>query len=102
MLYHIKADKISAGLQVYTGIGWEWRNLNIQYDYLLNDGIFDNKIEFTSRRRFTYGAQGTIGIEYSYFQLPVSAFMELEVFVDLLRDPGFYKIQGGVGLRYVF
>ncbi|MBX2968755.1 MAG: hypothetical protein KF803_05255 [Cyclobacteriaceae bacterium] len=102
VLYHIKADKISAGLQVYTGIGWEWRSLNIQYDYLLNDGIFDNQIEFITRKRFTYGAQGTLGIEYSYFKMPVSAFMELEVFVDLLRDPGFYKVQGGVGLRYVF
>ncbi|MBX2944262.1 MAG: hypothetical protein KF725_00400 [Cyclobacteriaceae bacterium] len=102
VLYHIKADKISQGLQAYAGLGWEWRSLNIQYDYLLNDGILDNKIQFITRSRFTYGAQGTLGIEYSYFKMPVSAFMELEVFVDLLRDPGFYKIQGGVGLRYIF
>lgn len=102
VLYHIKAEKISTGLQAYAGIGWEVRRLHIQYDYLLNDGIFDNKIEFINRTRFTYGAQGTIGIEYSYFSMPISAFMELEMYVDLLRDPGFYKIQGGVGLRYVF
>lgn len=102
VLYHMKADKISQGLQVYAGLGWEWRYLKIQYDYLVNDGIFDDKIEFITRDRFTYGAQGTVGIEYSYFKMPISAFMELEVFVDLLRDPGFYKIQGGVGLRYVF
>lgn len=98
----MKADKISQGLQVYAGVGWEWRNLNIRYDYLLNDGILDNKIEFTTVNRFTYGVQGTVGIEYSYFKMPISAFMELETYVDLLKDPGFYKIQGGVGLRYIF
>jgi len=34
--------------------------------------------------------------------LPVSAFMEIEVFTDILEDPGWSRFQGGVGLRFVF
>ena len=43
-----------------------------------------------------------MGIEYAYFSLPVSAFMELEYFTDMQTDPGYARIEGGVGLRYIF
>lgn len=102
MLYHMKVEKISPGLQVYVGLGWEVRSLSLQYNYFLNDGPLENKIETFDASRFTYGIQGTIGIEYSYFRLPVSAFMELDVYNDLLKDPGYRKVQGGVGIRYIF
>jgi hypothetical protein len=102
VLYHIKAEKISPGLQAYVGLGWEARSLDITYDFFVNDGIIENTIERISRSRFTYGVECTVGIEYSYFTLPISAFMELEMFADLMKDPGYRAIQGGVGLRYIF
>ncbi|MFN3839559.1 MAG: hypothetical protein ACK4RF_02535 [Cyclobacteriaceae bacterium] len=101
-LYHIKADRVSRGLQMYAGLGWEFRKLNISYDYFVNEGIIENKIERITVDRFTYGIQATFGIEYSYFNLPISAFMEIDLYNDLLKDPGYRRIQGGVGLRYVF
>ncbi|MCK6616948.1 MAG: hypothetical protein L6Q51_04825 [Cyclobacteriaceae bacterium] len=101
-LYHIKADRLSQGLQLYAGLGWEFRKLNISYDFFVNDGPLENKVERITVDRFTYGIQATIGIEYSYFSLPVSAFMELDLYNDLLKSPGYRRIQGGVGLRYVF
>lgn len=102
VLYHIKVDKISPGLRTYAGLGWEFRNTDLTYNFFINDGIIENEISSITRSWFTYGVEGTVGIEYSYFTLPVSAFMELEFYYDLLNDPGYYRIQGGVGLRYIF
>jgi hypothetical protein len=48
------------------------------------------------------GPQVAVGIEYSYFSIPISAFMELEYFTDIQADPGWTRLEGGVGLRYVF
>jgi hypothetical protein len=101
-LYHIKLDKISTGLQLYFGPGWEVRSLALSYNYFINDGPLENKIEQLEAKRFTYGIQGTVGLEYSYFRLPLSAFIELDMYYDLLKDPGYRRVQGGIGLRYVF
>jgi hypothetical protein len=107
-LYHLDAKKISAGLQVYAGLGWEWKNSKVQYDYVYErePSISDPEPENTPgrfvRSRFTHGPQAVIGIEYSYFQLPISAFMELEYFADVHADPGWRRTEGGVGLRYIF
>jgi len=101
VLYQVGIDEISPGLQLYVGLGWEVRNLKIKYDYFAQeDDIsknFNNEYD-----RLTQGAQGVFGIEYSYFKLPISAFMELEYYYDVVKDPGWQKTQGGVGLRYVF
>jgi hypothetical protein len=48
------------------------------------------------------GPQIVGGIEYAYFQLPLSAFMEVEFFTDVQADPGWQRFEGGVGLRYIF
>lgn len=102
LLYHIDAEKISPGLQIYGGLGWEIRNLTIRYDYIAQTTPSETKFFDSSISRFTQGVEAVVGIEYSYFKLPISAFMELEYYYDLYKDPGWYKIQGGVGLRYIF
>jgi hypothetical protein len=106
-LYHIQGDKISPGLQVYFGGGWQWKSANTQYDYFYNrttadgDGVV-SEFRVTTRKRFTMGPQLIVGFEYAYFQLPISAFMEVEFFSDVLADPGWQRFEGGVGLRYIF
>lgn len=103
LLYQMNIEQVSPGLQLYAGLGWEIRNLKIQYDYYAEDGVPPIQTNFKSTHdRVTQGAQAVIGIEYSYFKLPISAFMEMEYYYDLLKDPGYRKVQGGVGLRYVF
>lgn len=108
LLYHFDASKISTGLQVYVGAGWEWKNTRLQYDYFYEEPATPTNPDPESTTgnftvsRFTQGPQAVIGIEYSYFQLPISAFMELEYFVDVSLDPGWRRVEGGVGLRYVF
>jgi hypothetical protein len=100
-LYQFNAEKISPGLQVYVGAGWEIRNLTLQYDYFSEEVSLPKNYR-DQHSRLTQGIQGVAGIEYSYFKLPISAFMELEYYYDVMKDPGWTKIQGGVGLRYVF
>lgn len=101
-LYQWDADVISEGLQVYAGLGWQWRQTKITYDFLFEDGLFETQIGKFTERRFTYGPVAVVGFEYAYFSLPVSAFIEIEWFTDALLDPGYKRFQGGVGLRYIF
>ena len=101
-LYQWNADKISKGMQFYTGLGWQWRSTSITYDYLQTVGNLDSKFQRVSKSRFTYGPVAIVGFEYSYFSLPISAFIEVELFTDALIDPGYRRFQGGTGLRYVF
>jgi hypothetical protein len=104
LLYHVDVTKISPGLQLYVGGGFEWKRTRLQYDYTYSSGGFRDLDEFGrfERSRFTMGPQIVMGIEYSYFSIPISAFMELEYFSDILADPGWAKLEGGVGLRYIF
>ena len=74
----------------------------MQYDYLYEDGFNDSKLGKLTVNRFTYGPVAVLGFEYSYFTLPISAFIEVEWFTDALLDPGYQRFQGGVGLRYIF
>lgn len=104
-LYQWDAEKISKGLQLYAGAGWQWRNTVLEYDYNFNDQSSnqdDGKFGKFTETRFTYGPVFLVGFEYSYFSLPISAFIEVEIFTDALIDPGYQRFQGGVGLRYVF
>jgi hypothetical protein len=101
-VYHFDAKKISPGLEAYLGVGWEWKNTHLEYDYLYNNGIDENEFGRFKRNRLTMGPQFVAGIEYAYFQIPVSAFIELEYFTDIQADPGWHRFTGGIGLRYIF
>ncbi len=104
-LYQWDAEKISKGLQLYAGLGWQWRNTVLEYDYNFDDrssNTDQGKFGKFTETRFTYGPVVVLGFEYSYFSLPLSAFIEIEMFTDALIDPGYQRFQGGVGLRYVF
>jgi hypothetical protein len=101
-LYQWNVEKISPGLQLYAGLGLQWRSTKLLYDYIYEDGLFENQLGNFKRSRFTYGPSAIVGFEYSYFSLPLSAFIEIEYFTDALLDPGYHRFQGGVGLRYVF
>ena len=106
LLYHVDAGEISDGLQGYAGIGWEWKRTHIQYDYQYNPDISapqpGDPFGSFERNLVAMGPQLVMGIEYAYFSIPISAFMEVEYFADIQADPGLRRFEGGVGLRYVF
>ncbi|NJN43220.1 MAG: hypothetical protein HC811_14325 [Flammeovirgaceae bacterium] len=101
-LYQWDAEKISKGLQLYAGLGWQWRLTTLEYNYNYVDGFSESLFGSFTETRFTYGPTVILGFEYSYFTLPLSAFIEVEWYTDVLLDPGYNRFQGGVGLRYVF
>jgi hypothetical protein len=101
LLYSFDAKRISKGLQIYGGIGLQGKSTQLRYAFIYNysNNIYPGQFD---RRRMTLGQTTILGIEYSYFNLPISAFMEVELFTDIMKDPGWQRFQGGAGLRYVF
>jgi hypothetical protein len=105
VLCHVDFMKISEGLQGYAGAGWEFRRTQLQYDYQYvqaNDAPMEDPFGTFERSRMTIGPQVVVGIEYAYFRIPISAFMEIEYFTDVQADPGWQRFEGGAGLRYIF
>jgi hypothetical protein len=98
-LYQWDVDNISKGLQLYAGLGWQWRSTILTYNYSYQSGTQYGSF---TRNRFTYGPVVILGFEYAYFTWPVSSFIEVEMFTDDMADPGYHRFQGGIGLRYVF
>ena len=81
VLYSFDAKRISPGLQIYAGLGIQAKNAVIKYDYLYSKGA--QSFGSFDRSRFTLGQTTVLGIEYAYFQLPISAFIEMELFTDI-------------------
>jgi hypothetical protein len=101
LLYTIDARTLSPGLWLYTGVGIEARDLKITYQYVTNEPLPPDT-RMAQRKRPTQGIEAIIGLEYANFKFPISTFMELEYYYDIGKDPGWTKLQGGVGLRYIF
>ncbi|MEM9857572.1 MAG: hypothetical protein AAF843_09455 [Bacteroidota bacterium] len=102
MLYQHDASKLLKGLQWYVGAGFQWRQVDITYEYLLDISFSTSETGRFDVTNSTMGPTAVLGFEYAYFQLPISAFMEVELFTDIDNDPGWTRFQGGIGLRVVF
>ncbi len=102
VLFQGDASKFLQGLQWYLGAGLQWRNPDIQYEYLLQTSFDRNEILTLDNSYLTMGPTVVFGIEYAYFNLPISAFMEVEWYTDISQDPGWQRFQGGVGIRVIF
>ena len=102
VLYHSKADKLFPGLQSYIGLGFQFRKLAIQYEYVYEYGFGLLERDSFDSEKNSFGPVVAAGLEYSYFKLPVSAFIEIVLFNDTLDKDGWTRFQGGIGLRYVF
>lgn len=100
--FYQEGPKFLKGLDIYAGFGWQMRFAEILYGY--NQDIGNGIEEFGSTtKQFDYmGPEVHFGLEYSYFDLPMSAFLEGNVFYDITNEPTFIKFQFGIGMRYVF
>ena len=102
VLFQMQTDQLYKGLQTYVGIGWQYRQLGIEYVYYYGYPNSNEIGKDTFQKNKTYqGPELILGIEYSYFQIPVSAFMEITAFRDITFT-SWSRLQGGIGLRYVF
>lgn len=94
-------DIIEGALFAYGGAGLQIRSVRV--NYLYTDGTSASYIPLNeTRTNIDFGPEGFIGSEYFFEGLPVSAFAEIGLFLELLDRPGHLRLQGGIGARYIF
>lgn len=100
--FYQEGPKFMKGLDIYAGFGWQMRFAEILYGH--NEDLGNGINEFgTSTSQYDYmGPEVHLGLEYAYFDLPMSAFLEANVFYDITYQPTFIKFQFGIGIRYIF
>ena len=48
------------------------------------------------------GADGVIGLEYTFNKIPLSLFVDATLFMEIVDQPFRFWFQGGIGARYNF
>ncbi|MDH5604589.1 MAG: hypothetical protein OEY51_11645 [Cyclobacteriaceae bacterium] len=102
LLFHKNLNKIGdeniTGLQWYYGIGGQLGSRTIDFIYRYKGGP-----DLIARHRdIDLGADGIIGLEYTFDQVPIALFLDVNLFMELADDPFFFWFQGGLGARYRF
>lgn len=101
LIYSYEISKVNA-LRAYLGVGVQYRWSTIEYAFIREVPNDNNELGRFIFENTTSGAAGTLGIEYSHPSLPISSFFEFESYFDMARFPGWIRLSGGVGLRYLF
>ena len=89
----------------YYGFGGQFRYINI--DYTFDEKIYkeNNKTEWKRNqvyRLYTYdlGIDAIMGLEYVMGKIPITIFVDVNMFFEFLNDPGVFRPQAGIGFRY--
>lgn len=86
-------------LLAYAGAGVQLRSTRVDYTYGAGDVTV---LLRESRKNIDLGPEIFVGGEYYFDDLPISVFAETGVFVEFLDRFGHFKLQGGLGVRYIF
>jgi len=90
-------------LDYYVSVGWQFRYLQILYGFNQTISVTEEKYGSFTKTLDYNGPEAGIGIEYSYFDLPLSAFVEAIWMYDMTHpEPMEINFQAGIGLRYIF
>lgn len=91
-------------LSWYAGLGGQLRSVSVDYRYRYWAGPRNNdwRERWESVNDVDLGADLIAGLEFSFHDLPLSVFADVNLFVELLNNPLFLRLQGGAGLRYNF
>ena len=100
--YYSEGPPFMKGLDWYVSLGWQFRFVDIQYGYNYEVSPIENRFGSFTKEMNYMGPEAFIGIEYAYFEIPMSAFLEVGAFYDVVYEPTFVQFLFGVGLRYVF
>ena len=98
LLFHEQFPERIAGLEWYYGFGAQLRIAGQEYDYRLPG----NRIERDSRVDLGIGPDFILGAEYIIPDVPLTAFIDINLFVELIDNPFMFRFQGGIGVRYDF
>ena len=74
--FYQEGPEFLKGLDIYAGFGWQMRFAEVLYGF--NEDLGLGIVEFgTSTVQYDYmGPEFHLGLEYAYFDLPISAFLE--------------------------
>jgi len=96
------------GLDWYYGGGVQLRFDRSYYTYQYKEYYGPGRNDYrwvtvTDRSGFAdIGLDGLIGLEYTFRQVPLSLFVDTNLYIELVHYPGWVNFQGGLGLRYNF
>jgi hypothetical protein len=91
------------GLRWYYGFGAQARTITYYY-YDYNYDAYGNYVNYYSNRvtDFSFGGDGILGLEYTFDDLPLSIFADVNLYMEFYRRPFYPEGQGGIGIRYNF
>lgn len=85
----------------YGGAGVQFRTTNLDYTYLQSSPGSPETFLREERTNIDIGPEVFAGAEYYFDETPISVFVEIGVFLELI-DRINLKGQGGIGVRYLF
>lgn len=100
MQLHLMLQKPIAdvkGLDVYYGIGPQFRYEKYDYGYYYKGS---NVLYYDRYSEYDLGLDGVLGLEYTLADAPVSIFMDVDLFMEVVNDPFLPLFQAGLGVRY--
>lgn len=103
----IQLDGIT-GLQWYFGFGGQLRALTADYYYRYRVYYGPNADDYRWERRWEkatdldFGLDGVIGLDYLLPKTPISVFVDMILFTEIIDNPFLFQLQGGAGVRYNF
>jgi hypothetical protein len=105
LIHHDFPD--APGLQWYYGFGGQLRISTFDYYYssFVSTGPGNNgfwRAEVQRGSAFGLGADGVLGMEYTFSEAPISVFLDLNLYLEIFERPFFAAGQLGLGLRYNF
>jgi hypothetical protein len=87
-----------SGLRWYVGGGIQARFLTIKYRYY--DDFFRETRD--THTFINLGLDGVGGLEYTFSDVPISVFLDINIYLEMVNRPFLLLGQGGIGGRYNF
>jgi hypothetical protein len=85
------------GLRWYVGAGAQVRAISYYYD---DYDVYGNYLGTNRATDVAFGADGIIGLEYTFQDIPLSIFADVNLYLEIYRRPFYPEGQGGIGVRY--
>jgi len=97
-------DDAITGLNWYYGFGGQLRFQNYTYDFKYkihgdNNWYYEKNKQVNN---IDLGGDGVIGLEYTFDKAPLSIFLDITLFMEVVDDPFLFHFQSGLGCRYNF
>lgn len=91
-------------LDWYLGFGGQLRYQSYSFDYRYKVSG-DPNWYYVNRERVSdldLGVDGVVGLEYKFSKVPIAAFLDFTLSMEIFNDPFIFWGQGGIGARYNF